>query len=931
MTALVCLLFFLSGVSALLYEVLWFRLCGLAFGNSVWAAAIVAGSFMAGLALGNAYTAFKGKIIKSPLLFYAALEIIIGITGFSIVLLLPVLTGILAPLFRFVAAHPLLLNFLRSGIAFGVMAVSTAAMGATLPVLVKALYREDPAFGPVLGKLYGWNTLGAMVGVVAADAVLVRIFGVRGTGLTAFGLNCIAAIMALFIYKSASSAAVSSQTPHDDTWRITPRAGRLLAAMFISGFAVLGLEVVWFRFVILFFTPHVWNFAVMLAIVLAGISIGGLLASSWARQVPQADHFSMPLFFVNGALIGFLYWNFGPIISLVRYYPHDAGIVLVSLFLMFPVCLISGVLFTMVGKSLHEEIRVETASAGLLTLFNTLGGFAGSITAAFCLIPFLGIEKSFFLMALLYGIGGGLLFGRHHLSLLKPGQGFFGRAACGVAVSAFAAGILFYPFGLMNRNYLNLSLGTYASMGLKKVAVKEGLTETIQCLEKDLLDKPHYYFLVTNNHSMSSTFLKGKRYMKLYVYLPAALHPGLKSALLVGYGCGSTAKALTDTKSLQSIDIVDISCDIVGMSPIIYPYPAQNPVLDPRVNVHIEDGRFFLLTTDKKYDLITAEPPPPKNNGIVNLYTQEYFQLIYNRLADGGFVTYWLPVYQFSLAETKAVMKAFANVFKDYSLWTGAEYEWMLVGNKNPAPRVSPEAFSRQWQDQSTGPEMRALGFTSPEQIGSLFLADGGQLQQWLSGASPLTDNYPYRLSYRLPDDKTCLLLYSSFMDPGTSWSNFVNSRHIQKIWPGTMIAGSEKYFEVRQVINELITKDLRKTVAPAALLEQAVHHPLLKNGDYLLWALQSDAFAQGIISEKTGDIQKMLQAEDIPGLIPVSGHLAALVAQQGDYTTAEKYVHLAQNSFGPNYLWNSADQIRICLLNLAGEKGRAGKTSQKR
>jgi spermidine synthase len=931
MSALVCLLFFFSGVSALLYEMLWFRLCGLAFGNSVWAAAIVAGSFMAGLALGNGYAAFKGKTIKSPMLFYAALEITIGVSGLCIVLLLPFLTVALAPLLKAVIAQPLLLHFLRACSAFAIMSVPTTAMGATLPVLVKALYRADPDFGAVLGKLYGWNTLGAMAGVVAADALLVRIFGVRGTGFIAFGINCAAAVMALYIYKSdRRSKTAPPETPHG-VWRVTPRTGRLLAASLISGFAVLALEVVWFRFIILFFTPHVWNFAVMLAFVLAGISIGGLLASQWARRVPRADRSAIPLFLLNGAAIGFLYWNFGHIVSLVRYYPHNAGIVLASLFLILPVCLISGVLFTMIGKSLHGEIRIETASAGLLTLSNTLGGLAGSIAAAFWFIPLFGIEKSFFIIALLYGLGGGVLFGREHRPLFKQGPGFYLRAAGGIALAAYVSSLVLFPFGLMDRKYLDLSLGQYASMGLKRVAAKEGLTETVQCLEKDILDKPHYHFLVTNNHSMSSTFLKGKRYMKLYVYLPAALHPGLTRALLIGYGCGSTAKALTDTKSLKAIDIADISRDIVGMSHVIYPDPSQNPVNDPRVSVHIEDGRFFLLTTDKKYDLITAEPPPPKNNGIVNLYTQEYFQLIYNRLADGGFVTYWLPVYQFSLAETRAVVKAFANVFKDYSLWTGAEYEWMLVGVKNPGPRVSTEAFSRQWQDPSTASEMRALGFISPEQLGSLFLADGGQLSQWIFGAPPLTDNFPHRLSYDLPDDKKCLSWYSAFMDQKTSMSNFVNSRNMQKMWPESMIAASKKYFEVRQIINELLTNDRRKTIAPGALLKQAACHPLLKNGDYLLWALQSDAFAQDIVGGKIKEVQKMIQEGDMQNLAPVSGHLAALAAQQGDYGTAEKYVHLAANSFGPRYLWNSATQIRTCLLNLAGENGKTDNRNSSR
>ena len=135
--------------------------------------------------------------------------------------------------------------------------------------------------------------------------------------------------------------------------------------------------------------------------------------------------------------------------------------------------------------------------------------------------------------------------------------------------------------------------------------------------------------MVTNAYSMSATSLKAKRYMKYFIYLPVAIHHNPKTALLIGFGCGMTAKALTDTKSLQDIQILDISKDVIEMSNVIFPLTEENPVFDPRATVHIEDGRFFLLTSERKFDIITAEPPPPKTAGIVNLYTQEYFQLLY--------------------------------------------------------------------------------------------------------------------------------------------------------------------------------------------------------------------------------------------------------------------------------------------------------------
>jgi spermidine synthase len=144
-----------------------------------------------------------------------------------------------------------------------------------------------------------------------------------------------------------------------------------------------------------------------------------------------------------------------------------------------------------------------------------------------------------------------------------------------------------------------------------------------------------------------------------------AVNPDLKNELLICFGCGSTAKVMTDSKDIERIDIVDISKDVVELSKVVYPDPEKNPVNDPKVRIHIEDGRFFILTNQKKYDLITAKPPPPKLNKVVNLYSQEYFQLIYDSLSDGGMVTYLLPVYQLETSETKSILKGFFNVFKD--------------------------------------------------------------------------------------------------------------------------------------------------------------------------------------------------------------------------------------------------------------------------
>ena len=111
-SAILCLIFFLSGASALLFETLWFELAGITFGNSVWAGTVVLTSFMGGLALGNALAARYGGRVARPLVLYARLEILIALTGAALVLILPFLSGWLVPLFRPLLDRPALTGYL---------------------------------------------------------------------------------------------------------------------------------------------------------------------------------------------------------------------------------------------------------------------------------------------------------------------------------------------------------------------------------------------------------------------------------------------------------------------------------------------------------------------------------------------------------------------------------------------------------------------------------------------------------------------------------------------------------------------------------------------------------------------------------------------------------------------------------------------------
>lgn len=846
MRSTLALIFFLSGASALIFESLWFRLAGLSLGNSVWSASLVLAAFMGGLALGNALMARLHGRVSHPVRLYAILEFTIGISGIAVVLLLPRFPDLLGPVLGGLTDTPVLLNAVRLTVAFGTLMIPAIAMGATLPVLVQALSRNDPNFGSNIGWLYGWNTMGAMLAVVGTELLLVPAFGILNSGLVALSCNLLAALVALRISQSSETAPMPAPSPQSVPQTIDARTKKYIAVAFFSGALMLALEVVWFRFLLLTRDGTSLIFSVMLAVVLGGIAIGGLAGGHLFRRDDRAYRWLRHVTAASAALVVLTYWGYDAFSvyrdQLYRNQQDTTTLAFMgyATFLMFPVSVLSGVAFTMVNRAAKDSFASSARTAGIVTFYNTIGAMLGSLGAGFILLPMIGMELSFFVIAAIYCI---LAFVVPLESQTSRQTALWGRGAIAAAIALLAL----FPFGLMRTSYLDLKVGHVPD--LKVIAVREGLTETLRYCSQDVYGQPKYYRLVTNGHSMSATSMRSNRYMKLYVYLPLALKPDSRDALLISYGVGGTAKALTDSQGLQSIDIVDISEDILEMSAIAYPGD-DNPLRDERVQVHVEDGRFFLNTTSKRYDLITSEPPPPKNAGVVNLYSEEYFTLIRERLAPGGYATYWLPVHQLEPTDTLAITKAFCNAFPECSLWSGGGLEWMLVGSNEAEPQSDVAGFSAQWRDPLVGGELAELGFESPDQFGSLFIADAKLLNELTADTLPLRDNYPSRISSRSASDDY-VDLYDMLMDETERLQRFRNSELINRLWPEDLRTNSERFFEYERLIKIYFTSGIYQHQTDPYPWEAI--DDLLTNTSLTtlpLWLLGSDRDTQKVIAD---------------------------------------------------------------------------------
>ena len=839
--------FFLSGAAALLFETLWFRLAGLTFGNSVWASMLVLAGYMGGLAIGNGLAGTVGSFVLRPIRLYAMLELGIAATGIGLVLIFPDLTRFLIPWFRPFLESFWTINLFRFCSALGLMLIPTAAMGATLPLLVRALCRADSNFGSVLGLLYGWNTLGAVGGALVGELVLIEHFGLSGTGWAAGGLNISAGLLAYLLARRVERSPAGFDPGRADSDAVSSavrkvlRCRGLLLAGFIAGAVLLGLEMVWFRFLQLFVRSTNLTFAIMLAAVLGGIGLGGLVASRWMKRTHRADAWAPLIALACGGATVATYALFDP---LGAYHLAAWKIALLAVLLMFPVALGSGALFALLGKAIHRKTGSDIETTAALAALNTTGGLLGALLAGAVLLPHLGMELSLFLFASGYGaaaVAAGFQ--------TEPVLGRRSRLLNGLGGLLFGAALILFPFGSMQDHLDASSRQSRRRDGSTTIAVREGLSETLQLLRTDFYGKPLYYRVMTNGFSVASSHATARRYMNLFVYWPVALHPGIESTLLISYGIGNTAKALTDTRELKTIDIVDTSREILELSSIRFPEPGSNPLEDPRVSVFVEDGRYFLLTCDRHYDLITSEPPPPNAAGTISLYTKEYFQLIHDRLNEGGMVTYWLPVHSLTAPSALAILKGFCDVFSDCALWSGHEFNWMMSGSRG-TELVSAARVRRQWEDPFVLPALEETGFEIPELMVTTFIADAASLAHLMDGVvAPAVDDYPQRVSIELPEfpDAPDFQRYREWRGVARTRPLFEGSSYIRGLLPDSLRRSALDYFWVQDLVDHPVAPNSPSLFSH---LDQLLEGSELKTPVY--WAMGSEIGMQRIIDYLT-------------------------------------------------------------------------------
>lgn len=757
-------LFLLSGATALTYELIWTRTFALIFGSTVLALSTVLASLFGGLALGSHLV---GRLLDrrplSPIRTYAVLEVGVGAYAF---LFLPILAG-LEPLYvelaRLLSPSPPL-ALARLVLSSIILLPPSLLMGGTLPALAKGLVTSTEEAESEVGRLYGLNTLGAVVGTFLTAFFAIGLLGVRNVLFLAAGINILVSIVAFLMAKGdggpgKSGPRTEDRRPGASRSPVSGQGGRgpvgwLLTIYFWSGFAALGYEVVWTRVLIHHVDNTIYAFGMILVVFLTGLGLGSLIWSWWGGRIRRPylalalleaaiglsalatlwTLSGLPLIERLGPLLGDPTWVKGTVVIFVK----------VAL-LLLPPTLAMGMAFPLVAGLVTEALDVVGQRVGSVYAANTAGTILGSLAAGFILIPALGTGGTVRLLVVL-----NLLLALAVLYL------FPGRRT--LMVGAVVGGLGLLGFILSPDGYFRGYFG-----GREVLFLEEGASGTVAVVEEEDPLNPPFKRLFVDGNSFTSTFYKGKRYMRLLAHVPILIHPDPRRVLVIGFGSGMTAGAAAVHHQVEDVAIIELSATVMEAAPLFT--EANDAVLqNSKTRVILGDGRNYLLTTRERFDVITAEPPPPRAAGVVNLYSLDFYRLVRGRLHPGGLVTQWIPIHGLSEEDIRMLMATFQAVFPHTLAWITERSELCLVGALEP---ITP--FLDQLAVRMAQPAVRAslseIGITRPEELLATVALDSTGVAAYTDGAPLVTDDHPYVEFFLTAPQDTPLFPYLRSLD----------------------------------------------------------------------------------------------------------------------------------------------------------------------
>jgi spermidine synthase len=741
-----------SGSAALIYEIVWFQLLQLVIGSSAISLGLLLAAYMGGLCLGSALLPRLVSSRRHPLRVYALLELGIGAFGILALFGVPLVGRIYVA-----GASEGMSGFLLRGLVAAVCLLPpTLLMGGSLPAIARWI-ETTPKGVSWLGYLYSANICGAIVGCLLAGFYFLRVYDMAVTTYVAAAINLAVALLSIVLAGRTSHTSAEVAAPADRSLR-APGARWIYIAIALSGLCALGAEVVWTRLLSLLLGATVYTFSIILAVFLVGLWAGSSAGSFLSRRTPHTREALAACQLLLAAAIAWTaytmahslpFWPVDPWLSLDPWFNFELDLVRCA-WAIFPATFLWGASFPLALAAAAQPGQDPGRLSGEIYAANTAGSIVGALAFSLVFIPQLGTSQS---QQLLIGlsVATALIAGGW------AGHGPAPRALAGVAALvvglALTRTVSDVPWQVVAYGRRIAPIVRAADLFDRANPTTvlfrgEGINSSVVIAER--AGQRHFY---VSGKAEASTAPLDMRLERMMGHVPALVHSGPSSVLIVGFGAGVTAGSFVPYPEVRSIVICELE-------PLIPPASTQffgkqnNWVLnDPRTRVVYDDARHYIFTTKDKFDLITTDPIHPWVKGTSTLYSKEYYELVKRHLNPGGVVAQWLPIYDSDLDTVKSELATFFAAFPNGTIWSnnlrGDGYDLVLLG-RTDGGAIDVDQVQHRLDDSSylrVSESLREVGFYSAVDVLATYAGRASDLSPLIADAQ-INDDRNLRLQY---------------------------------------------------------------------------------------------------------------------------------------------------------------------------------------
>ena len=771
-------LFVMSGATSLVYETLWERQLHLVVGTSQVSVITTLAAFMAGLAAGGFIAGRYADRVERPLIAYGVLEGLIGIYA----VLFPIIIGVVEPLYlgfsQAFDPSPMVFatfQFLLMGLF---LLPPTMCMGATLPLLARFAAITSEEAGRSVSRLYGANTIGAVVGVGLAGFVLLPNLGLSTTTWVTAGGNVLLCVLALSLGTRAGALPPTESDAADraDSTSAPPWLKSLAALAFLAGLSSLIYEVAWFRLMVLTLGGSAYAFSTMLLAFLLGIGLGGwgsgrLADRAWS-QGGAAGVFKVIVGLQAGvALTAWgLMWTYNELpLFFVQMYATISGSpellwpgkLFVALCIMLPPALLMGASFPVLVRAAARSTALG-GPVGRLYGWNTMGAILGAALGGLVILPLyqvrgaVVIAVSLNVLAVLLAARGAAQAGGR-LPQVPVQMGWAVAAAGLIALLHWkkppwdplmmTAGMYKYVSDMDPETWNREGIIEYAVDPYELLFYEEGLSSVVTVAKSRTTEN----IWLANNGKVDASTRVDMPTQVLVAHLPFVFADKADKTAMVGLASGISAGSVLMHKEIKEFDLIELEPAIVEASHYFDDWN-NKPLDDPRTRLIANDARnHFMLTPDGHYDVIVSEPSNPWLSGVSNLFTREFFDLGKRKLAPGGVWTQWVQMYGMDTEDLRTLLRTFTETYRYVVLFSTIEdADLVLVGSDAPLDLTANRIAAVMERNPDVAFDLQQIDCATPEDVLTRYQIDQDDILDFASDAVLNTDDN-MRIEYSAP------------------------------------------------------------------------------------------------------------------------------------------------------------------------------------